>query len=580
MNKNKKIQILINNKIIKCQKGQTILEIAQENGIEIPSLCYHPDLEIKSNCRICLIEIKEKKGLFTACSTKAENEMEVTTDSPKIERARKINLELIFSQHCEECNDCIWKFNCQLLKLAQKYQVKITRFTDRKKGYPVYQFGSSFVFDSSKCIDCRNCVEVCHKQGIDFLEAKEKGHLFQIIPSNAETRQYLVSTTKIEQCLVSTLSKKKDCIYCGQCITHCPVGAFEGVGEFEEVENPFQEKDKIIVFQFSPAVRASIAEELNLSSKKVTTKRLVEGIKKLGANKIFDISDGVDSFILAEADELISKLLRCPSESFHSELSKLDFVPILKRLSIKNKFLLDKKNLPMFSSFCPSMVKFVEFYYPEFIPNLSLTKSPHLILGKLVKILCTEKEKIDPKKIIVVSVLPCVAAKYEIQKEFEKNKTKSVDYVLTTRELAYLFAKRKIDLEKIDSQKPSDEHQDKIIYESKNGLAELILNVFSSKLRKIIYKKLTKKNLEKIKIEESEGMRKMTVEINGQLIKAITFNGMKKGREILEDLKKNPGLYDYVEGLACPGGCIAGGGQPVPMNSKIIKERMKIISNA
>ncbi|MCZ2845992.1 MAG: 2Fe-2S iron-sulfur cluster-binding protein, partial [Candidatus Bathyarchaeota archaeon] len=209
MNKDKKIQIIIDKKKIEAFEGQTILEVLKQNKIDIPALCFHSDLRIESNCRLCLVEIKGKRGLHAACSTRIEPEIEITTDSQKIKEARKINLELIFAQHREECHDCIWRLNCELLRLAEKYGVRITRFMDRKTEYPVYHFGPSLIFDSSKCIDCRNCVDMCKKQGVDFLETKEKGHLFQVFPSQ---------------------EKEKDCIYCGQCIVHCPAGAFEAVG--------------------------------------------------------------------------------------------------------------------------------------------------------------------------------------------------------------------------------------------------------------------------------------------------------------------------------------------------------------
>ena len=521
MSDNKKIQIVINNNKIKCSEGQTILEAAKENAIDIPALCFHPDLDIKSNCRLCMVEIKGKEGLHPACSTKAEPGMNIITDSPKIRKARKINLELIFAQHCEECNDCIWNFNCQLLKLAKRYKVEITRFFDRKKNYPVYQFGPSLIFDSSKCIDCRNCIDVCQKQGVGFLEIKEKGSLFQVVPSK---------------------DKNKDCVYCGQCIIHCPVGAFEAVGEFEDVEKPLLDKDKIVVFQFAPSVRTSIGEEFNLPFGSVVTEKLVAGIKKLGVDKVFDVSVGADFTTVEEAKELIERLE-------------------------------NKKNLPMFTSCCPAWVKFVEFYYPEFIPCLTSVRSPHIILGGLVKTFWAEKEKIDPKKITVVSIMPCVSKKYEIQREELKvNKLKPVDYVLTTRELACLFVKHKIDIKRIKPQKPDNPlgfpTGAGVIYGASGGVMESALRT--------VYEKLTKKNLAKIEFEKARGMqgvKKATIKINSKTVKIAVVNGIGNAKKILEELKKNPKLYDYVETMACFGGCIGGGGQPVPTDGKIRKKR-------
>lgn len=522
MSFHQQVNVTLNNKLIECQAGQTILEVAEENGVEIPTLCHHPDLETKASCRVCVVEV-EKNGeikLQTACSTKVTDGIKITTDSPKVKRARKINLELIFAQHKEECIDCVLEFDCQLLKLAKEYDVEITRFTDRKTDFPIYQFGPSLIFDSSKCIDCRNCVEVCQKQAVNFLEIKERGHLFKVVPTDDINR---------------------DCIYCGQCIIHCPVGAFEAVGEFEEIEKPLSQKDKVVVVQFAPSIRTSIGEEFGLPYGEIVTEKLVSGIKALGANKVFDICVGADFTTFEEAKELLKKI--------------------------------EAGNTPCLSSCCPAWVKFVEFYYPEFTPYIVTTRSPQAILGGLIKTYWAEKEGINPENIVVVSIMPCVSKKYEIsRKELEINGMRPVDYVLTTRELAYLFIKHKIDLKTIKPQEADDPlgipSGAGVIYGASGGVAESVLRT--------AYALATKKKMPRIEFNEvrgMEGIKKATIEINGKSVKIVSVNGIGNAKKILDELKENPKKYDGVEVMACFGGCIGGGGQPVPTNSKIRKKR-------
>ena len=520
----KKVTIQINKKKIVVDEGRSILDIARENKIEIPSLCFHPDLEAKAGCRLCLIEIKGKNRLLTACSIKAEQGMEILTSSPKIERARKINLELIFAQHREECDDCIWKDKCRLLNLAKKYKLNLNRFEDRKKKFPWYQFGPSVVFDSSKCMDCRNCVEACHKQGADFLELREQDSFFEVFP---------------------TKDPKKDCIYCGQCLTHCPVGAFEAVGEYEDIEKPFKDKDKTIVVQFAPAIRTSIGEEFNMKPGEVVTDKLVAAIKKLGADKVFDVSVGADFTTMEEAKELLEKI--------------------------------KKGKGVCLSSCCPAWVKFLEFKYPEFIPHIATTRSPHIILGALIKTYWAKNQGIDPRKIKVISIMPCTAKKYEvIRDELEVFGMEPVDYVLTTRELARLLKKRNIDLKKVKPE-PADNPLGApsgagVIYGASGGVAESALRT--------AYYLLTGKNLKNVDLKDvrgMEGIKKAEINMEGFKARIAVVTGTGNAEKILKELKKNPKAFNALEVMACPGGCIGGGGQPLPSTPEIRKQRAEAL---
>ncbi|MDO8524281.1 MAG: [FeFe] hydrogenase, group A [bacterium] len=515
------IQITINNKKIETEKDKTILEIARENNIYIPTLCFHSDLTAHASCRLCLVSIKGINNPQTACSTIVENGMEIETENPEIAKLRKTNLELLFAQHKEECSDCVLLYNCQFLKLAKELNANISRFSDRKKDFPAIEFGPSVVFDSSKCIDCRNCVEVCQNQAVGYLEVGGKDSFYQITPSPT-----------------------KSCIYCGQCIAHCPVGAFEAKSEFEQIEEPLNNKNKILVFQFAPSIRSSIGEEFEMPHGTIVTEQLVGAIKQLGADYVFDVSVGADFTTFEEAKEIVEKF---------------------------------KSNKPslLMSSCCPSWVRFVEKYYPEFIPNIATAKPPHIILGGLIKTYWASCEKISPKKIFVVSVMPCVAKKYEIVRKemlFKYNGTSyaPVDYVLTTRELAYLLKKRGIDLAKAKPQKADNPFGDPsgsgVIYGASGGVMESAIRTALKILGAYSAPSAVKS------IRGQEGIKVSQVEINGKILNVAAVNGTGNAKIILEQLRKNPGLYQCVEVMACPGGCIGGGGQPLP-NDKTIRTK-------
>ena len=517
--------ITINNKKITCKSNESILNIANNNNIDIPALCYHPDLKIKGNCRMCLVEMKGKPGLHTACSLKPEPGMTIKTNSTPINKTRKINLELIFGQHRVECTDCVLENKCELLRLAKIYKVDINKYKNRKISFKKYKFGPSIEFDSSKCIDCRNCIEVCKKQEVNLYTTKIINNLNRIVPS---------------------CNKNTDCIYCGQCITHCPVGAIEAVGEFEDTHKSINKKNKTIVFQFAPSIRASIGEEFGLPAGKIVTNQLVAAIRALNVDKVFDVSLGADFTTIEEARELIERLEQ-------------------------------NKHLPMFTSCCPSWVKFIEFYYPQFIPNLTTVRSPHIISGGLIKTYWAESQNINPKNIHVVSVMPCTAKKYEITRpQIKINNILPVDQVITTRELAYLLKKNKINLAKIKGEpadNPLGEHSGAaVIYGASGGVMESAL--------RSAYTTICKCTMPKIEFKEVRGLagfKKADIKIKNKTIKVAVINGMFEAKKALEELTANPKAYDYIEFMACTGGCIGGGGQPIPVNSKIREARAKAL---
>jgi iron-only hydrogenase group A len=517
----KNIKLKINNTEVIGEKGENILQVARRNNIKIPSACYHSDLKPKNSCRLCLVSIKGRKGLHTSCSVEIEEGMEVITDSPEIKKIRKVNLELLFSQHIEQCTGCIRNYHCKLRALAKECGIQISKFEDRKKHFPKYQFGPSIIFDSSKCIDCHNCVDMCNKQGVNFLTVEQNGSFWEVCPSKEGS---------------------KDCIYCGQCLVHCPSGAFEEVSAIDDVEKALENKNKYVVFQFAPAIRTSLGEEFGMDYGSVVTGKMIAGIKKLGADKVFDVSVGADITTIEEGGELIERLT-------------------------------EQKGLPMFTSCCPSWVKYVELNYPEFMKNLTTVRSPQIILGGLTKTYLAAKEKINPKKIVVVSIMPCTSKKYEAtREELNVDGLKPIDYVLTTRELAKLFKKKKIDLNTINEEEP-DTPWDKytgagVIYGATGGVTESALRT--------VYEILTGKRLRQIDFKEIRGMqecKEAKIKIGKLTVKVAIVNGLGNAKNLLEKLKINPKLYDYVEVMTCPGGCVGGGGQPMPTDKEIRRKR-------
>jgi len=520
MNNYMKISLTINGQKFKAEAGQAILEIARQNEIDIPALCYHPDLSVKATCRLCLVAIKGVALPQTACSTLAIDGMEIITESEELNKLRKTNLELLFSQHKEECNDCVWNRKCELLALAKKYNVEITRFADRKNDWPVYNFNNILNFDSSKCIDCRNCVEACAKQQVNHLKITSRNDLQEIIPDD-----------------------NHPCIYCGQCLMHCPAGAFEAESEFEGIESAFAEAiagGKTIIFQFAPSIRACLGEEFGLAPGIDLTGQIIAGLKQLGANFVFDTACGADFTTFAEANEGLFRIQQ-------------------------------NKNLPILSSCCPSWTRFIEVYWPQFIPHLATTRSPQVILGGLIKTYWAKQKNIAPENIIVVSAMPCIAKKYEITKEELKiNGLAPVDYVLTTRELARLFKNRRIDLPNLATELPDELLGDYsgagVIYGASGGVMESALRtayfLANAKNKKINF----------AKTRGQQGLKIAAINLGKMKVKVAVANGLANAVEILKNFEKFKD-FAFIEVMACPGGCIGGGGQPLPSTPEIRQAR-------
>lgn len=510
----------INNRELEYLAGETVLRAAKRHGIFIPTLCAHPDFPVKGNCRLCLVEvvINKKRQIVSACSTPIEPGMEIFLDTPKVSRLRKINLELIFAEHVEKCATCKLRFNCPLLTLVKKYRVKINRFPDRKTTRPGFEFAPAVVHDASQCIDCRLCLDACNKlQKLDCLTLNGHG---------------------VNQEIKST---KNPCTFCGQCVTHCPVDSFSEKSSYQEVRKMIADKNKIVIAQFAPSIRAAIGEEFGLDYDEKMTGRVTAALKKLGFTYVFDVNLGADITTIVEAEELIERL--------------------------NNK----KAVFPMTTSCCPAWVRYVETRHPELIPHLTSARSPHMHLGGAIKTYWADKNQIDPKNILVVSVMPCTAKKYEITRsEFKVRGVNPVDAVITTREFALMIKEAKIDFAKLEPQAGD------LIWNNGSGAGAIYGvsgGVMESALRTAVWQLEKKKELAKLEFKEVRGLEEVkesVVKVAGRELKVAVVNGLGNISGVLNNLKK----YDYIEVMSCPGGCIGGGGQPAPVSNEIRKKRI------
>ncbi len=507
------ITLSIDGKQVVAERGTSILSVAEANGIAIETLCNHPDLPPSGTCGMCVVSVAGRDGFVRSCATEAEDGMDIVTDSPELAAQRKKNLETLLGRHVLECDDCVFFQKCHLLDLVRKHSAKPTG--KKSDADAVFRSGT-IVFDRTKCIGCGNCERVCPTGYITL---------------DKETGAFRLSD-----------DPEVECINCGQCITHCPVGAIEGVGEFEELERIFADGKKTTVVQFAPSIRTSIGEEFGMAPGTVATGQLVAALRKVGFTHVFDTAAGADFTTMEEASEVVGRII-------------------------------SGGPLPIMTSCCPSWVKFVEFYYPEFIPNLASSRSPQIMLGGLVKEHWSRKEGLRPEDIEMVSIMPCVSKKAEAARdEMRIDGNLPVDRVLTTRELARLFRKRGIDLSKLDPE-PADDpfgvaSGAGVIYGSSGG-------VFESAFR-TAYHLMTKEELPEGAMQDIRGLagrKEKEVEIGGKTIRICVVSGLDNARKVLEELKEDPRRYDALEVMTCPGGCIGGGGQPIPTSVAIAKKR-------
>lgn len=509
------VNITIDGKAVQVPAGTTVLEAAKKAGIDIPTLCYLKDVNEIGACRMCLVEIKGARALQAACVYPVAEGNEILTTSPAVKEARKVNLELLLSNHKKECLTCVRNKKCELQTLSEELNIKDLRFEGETCELPIDDSSVSIVKDHQKCILCRRCVAACKNiQKIGVIDAINRGFDTSIGPAFGQNLADVA------------------CVNCGQCVIACPVGALTEKSVVDEVWDAIADPEKVVLVQTAPAVRAAIGESFDMPIGTAATSQMVGAMLRLGFDKVFDTDTGADLTILEEGTELINRIN-------------------------------NGGKLPLITSCSPGWIKYCEHYYPEFLDNLSSCKSPHEMFGAILKTYYAEKEGINPEKIVTVSVMPCTAKKFEAARpEMANGNLQDVDYVLTTRELAQMIKEARIDFSQCEG-----EFEDPfgpasgagVIFGATGGVMEAALRTVADVL--------TGKDIQEIEytaVRGVEGVKEAEVDLgNGTVIKAAVAHGLGNARELLEKIKAGEADYHFVEIMACPGGCVNGGGQPI-----------------
>jgi len=544
------INLFINDQKVSVQAGTTVLAAAKKLKINIPTLCNHDDLCVAGNCRVCLVEQKGARTLIASCATPASEGMEIHTNTLKVRNARKHIVELLLSEHRADCTKCYKNQNCELQMLANEFAFGDHVFLDlvEDKKYNIDRSSPSFVKDDSKCIRCQRCVRTCSElQYISAIAVANKGAHQKISSFHDRPMSQVV------------------CTNCGQCVNRCPTGALVEKTYIDQVWDAIYDPDKHVVVQTAPAVRVALGEDLGYDPGERVTGKMVNALRQLGFNSVLDTDFSADLTIMEEGTELLVRLKKALVDG-------------------------DKKiSLPMFTSCSPGWIKFIEHKYPEFLPNLSTCKSPQQMFGALAKTFYAKKRKIDPSKIVSVSIMPCTAKKFEADRpEMRASGFKDVDFVLTTRELAVMIKQAGIDFRNIE-----EANYDSIMGES-TGAAVIFGatgGVMEAALR-TAYEIVTGReipfgNLNVTPVRGMEGVKEATIKIEGCVeawkflegaeLKVAIAHGLVNANKIMKLTREGKAPYHFVEIMACPGGCIGGGGQPIPTNMQIRQKRMKAI---
>ena len=525
------VTLTIDGRTVQAQEGATILEAAAQADIHIPHLCYLKGINEIAACRVCCVEVEGERAMVTACNNPVKEGMVVHTNSPRVREARRVNLRLLLSQHDTKCTKCTRSGNCKLQQLTNDYNLLGEHYIEDLRNIPD-DFSNPVIRLENRCVKCMRCIQICDK-------VQTMG-IWDLMGTGSHTTVGVARTRTLGE---------SDCTFCGQCVTHCPVGGLQEHDDTGKVFDALADPQRITVVQMAPAVRVAWAEFFHLDPKYATAERMVTALKTMGFDYVFDTNFSADLTIMEEGTEFVEKL---------------------KRRNL-NKF-------PMFTSCCPGWVRFVKSQYPEFVDHLSTAKSPQQMFGAVTKSYFAKKADIDPARICSISIMPCVSKKEEaaLPQMAAAGYGQDVDIVITTRELVRMIRAESVypmALDEVEFDSPLGEYSGAgVIFGATGGVMEAALRT--------AYNLVTGKNPDPDAFKVVRGLgdgpwKEATFDVGGVEVKTATVHGLGNARKLLEAVKRGDAAYDFVEVMACPGGCVGGGGQPIHDGVEMAADRAK-----